>query len=379
MNECIFSNARIVTATEDFIGSVHCQNGLITSIDTSPSQLPAAINCQGDWLLPGLVELHTDNLEKHLSPRPGVRWPVASALAIHDAQIAAAGITTVFDALCIGDLDPDGLRAQTLAPAIAAIRDAVQHGLMRAEHWLHFRCEVASDDVLQELAVYLDEPRLKLLSVMDHTPGQRQWTDIEKYRIYAQKHTHWSDETLASAVAERRALQMAHALPNRQAIVGIARERGLALASHDDTTLEHVQEAIADNVSISEFPTTQLAAEAARAARQGIVMGAPNVVRGGSHSGNVSALALAQANLLDGLSSDYVPASLLHAAFLLRDQADWPMAKAIASVSGNPARMVGLHDRGDIQPGLRADLIRVRELQQLPHVLAVWRTGERVG
>jgi alpha-D-ribose 1-methylphosphonate 5-triphosphate diphosphatase len=131
-------------------------------------------------------------------------------------------------------------------------------------------------------------------------------------------------------------------------------------------------------VTISEFPTTEAAALAARGRGMAIIMGAPNVVRGGSHSGNVSASSLAQAGLLDILSSDYVPSSLLHAAFLLEQQLEMPLDRAIDIVAAAPARAVGLDDRGVIAPGKRADMVRVHALPEGPVVRAVWRRGERV-
>jgi alpha-D-ribose 1-methylphosphonate 5-triphosphate diphosphatase len=150
-------------------------------------------------------------------------------------------------------------------------------------------------------------------------------------------------------------------------------------ASHDDTTPEHIAEARASGCTIAEFPTTIAAAEAAHAAGMGIVMGAPNLVMGGSHSGNVSAAELVQHGLLDVFSSDYVPASLLHAAFLLHEGFGIPMPDAIAPVTRTPADLIGLHDRGRIAPGLRADLVRAREVGTTPTVVAVWREGQRIG
>jgi alpha-D-ribose 1-methylphosphonate 5-triphosphate diphosphatase len=150
------------------------------------------------------------------------------------------------------------------------------------------------------------------------------------------------------------------------------------LASHDDTTVAHVEEGVVNGISISEFPTTFDAARAAREQGLGIIMGAPNVVRGGSHSGNVSAAALAQSDLLDVLSSDYVPASLLHAAFLLCEEG-FSLPNAVATVSRNPALMVGLVDRGEIAPELRADFIRVRMMSGIPMVLCAWKAGRRIG
>lgn len=374
----ILTNAVIITADEEFTGTVNVVDGLIADISRNGTSISAAIDLEGDYLIPGLVELHTDNLEKHLMPRPGVAWPLLSAMLIHDAQIAAAGITTVFDSIRIGEVEIKNAQSLPVKGIAAAIHQGREARLMRAEHLLHLRCEIAAPDVLDELEAMLDEPLLQLMSIMDHTPGQRQWTNIDKYRIYTQKHAHWSDEKLNEVIAELKVLQEQNSLPNRRAILDIARQRNIAVASYDDTTTEHVHEAVAEGISIAEFPTTEEAARAARAHGIGIMMGAPNVVRGGSHSGNVAAADLARLDLLDALSSDYVPASLLFAAFLLRDQVGWGLPQAVATVSRNPARMAKLADRGEIAPGLRADLVRVRETAHIPHPLTVWMNGQRI-
>ena len=183
---------------------------------------------------------------------------------------------------------------------------------------------------------------------------------------------------MASALEALRDEQQRFADAHRRAIVERCRARGVPLASHDDTLVEHVAEAAAEGISISEFPTTLAAAQAARAQGMDIVMGAPNVVRGGSHSGNVRASDLAAANLLDILSSDYVPSSSLHAAFALPGLCDWSLAHAISVVSERPARSVGLNDRGAIEIGRRADMIRVRLNESLPVPLATYRLGLRV-
>ena len=155
-------------------------------------------------------------------------------------------------------------------------------------------------------------------------------------------------------------------------------DRALALASHDDTTAEHVRQSRAEGISISEFPTTRVAAEAARAHDMRVVAGSPNLVLGRSHSGNVSVADLAKSKLLDVLASDYVPSSLLHGAFLLEETLAMPLPEAICMVSQSPARLVGLNDRGGIEIGKRADLVRVRKMQGLPVPLTVWRAGERI-
>ena len=384
MTAQLITNVRIVTADETLVGTVEVRDGVFASVQPGRSQVASAEDWKGDYLLPGLIELHTDNLEKHLEPRPGVRWPAISALLTHDAQVSTAGITTVLDAMGVGDFDERSVRAQGLQDAANALRHARDNGLLRAEHLLHIRCELACDNMLEVAQPFLDDPTVRLVSLMDHTPGQRQWMDVERFRVYTQRNQRWSDEYLAEVVRERQDMQERNAERNRSGLLVLCRTRHIPLASHDDTVPEHIDEARRNGISISEFPTTVVAALAAREHGLSIVMGAPNLVRGGSHSGNVSALTLAKDDLLDCLSSDYVPHALLHGAFLLRDQAGWALPKAIRTVSANPANMVGLTDRGEVAAGKRADFVRVREtpetanLQSVPVPMASWRQGLRI-
>ncbi len=377
MNTMIIKNARIVTATEEFIGSMVVEGGIICQMDRGETSALGAEDWQGDWLLPGLVELHTDNLEKHLVPRPGVLWNAHSATVMHDALCAAAGITTVLDSVVIGDMDQGGTRSQTQHVSIEALHECRDEGLLRVEHLLHLRCEVSAPDIVEVFEQYADDSLLELVSVMDHTPGQRQWRDLSKYRRYAERYGSFNEAEYEAMIAERRTHQEQYATPNRAAVIAGSLARDLPVASHDDTEIEHVEQATAEGIAISEFPTTVAAAKAARAAGMGIVMGSPNLVKGGSHSGNVSAAELAQLDLLDIFSSDYVPASLLQSAFLLRTVAGWSLPKAVATVTRNPAHAIGLMDRGELAPGLRADLIRVRMSGGMPIVRAAWHKGER--
>lgn len=371
-------NACIVTADEDFTGSLVIRGESIMEVNRGCAGL-VGDDWDGDFLLPGLVELHTDNLEKHLMPRPKVLWPILPAIIAHDAQIAAAGITTVLDAISVGDIDSDSLRNQTLAACTDGLNRAIASGVLRAEHYLHIRLELAEEHLMAMFTPFLQNPRLRLVSLMDHTPGQRQWTDIGHYRTYVSGKRGWSEAKIDSMLECLLVRQKAHAANNRSAVIAGCRQLAhpLPLAAHDDTTVAHVHESVSDGIVISEFPTTLAAAGAARTHGMGIIMGAPNMVRGGSHSGNVSAAELARADLLDVLSSDYVPASLLHAAFLLEGDG-FGLAKAIATVTRNPAHMVGLQDRGEIAAGLRADYLRVRVVDDVPIVVAVWRAGKRI-
>lgn len=378
MPQHIVRNAHIVTADEEFTGNLAIESGIIRSVERGNTSAPGAEDWAGDWLMPGLVELHTDNLEKHLVPRPGVLWNAHSAMTVHDAQCAAAGITTVLDSVVIGDMDQGGVRAQTQHDSIAALHQCRDEGLMRVEHLLHLRCEVSVPDIMEVYHEYAGDPLLRLVSVMDHTPGQRQWRDLKSYRRYRERNGRLSDDEFSALISQRKADQQTYARQNRQAIVEASKARALPLATHDDTLPSDVQLAVDDGVGVSEFPTTLAAAHAAREAGMVIVMGGPNMVKGGSHSSNVSASELAQCDLLDIFSSDYVPSSLLLATFMLSHVEHWTLPKAVRAVTRNPARAIGMLDRGEVAVGQRADLLRVRiNRAGMPTVLETWFGGRR--
>jgi alpha-D-ribose 1-methylphosphonate 5-triphosphate diphosphatase len=376
--EQVFSNARIVLEDEIVVGTLVVRDGKIA--DIAPGSIRTGDDLDGDTLIPGCVELHTDHLETHLQPRPKVRWNLDAALHAHDGQIVMSGITTVFDALRVGmegdtEFDSDDMSA--MAETIAA---ASADGRLRADHFIHLRCEVSVPDVVDHFDVISSNDRVRLASVMDHAPGQRQFVSLEAYRIYYQGKKKLSDAEF-SAYSERRIAESeANSKRNRQIIAERCLVSGIAMASHDDATAAHVAESVALGIALAEFPTTMEAAKLSREAGLHVLMGAPNVVRGGSHSGNVSALDLLRSDALDILSSDYVPFSLVQAAFLLAERADVDLPHAIRLISANPADAAGLHDRGRIEIGRRADLVRVSNVVgRPPRIASVWRQGTRVG
>jgi alpha-D-ribose 1-methylphosphonate 5-triphosphate diphosphatase len=373
----VLARARVVTDREVLCASLRIADGRIQALDPGDSAWAGALDLEGDLLLPGLVETHTDNLERYLVPRPSVVWPspLASVLA-HDAQLIAAGITTVLDAVAVGAFWGNQ-RHNLLACSIRAVAQARTRGLLRADHGLHLRLEVSDAAVLEMFEQHVDDPALRMVSLMDHTPGQRQWADLDKFRTFHQA-KNWSDEEFRRVVADRVRMQHEFAHRFKPTILARCRRLGVPLASHDDTTVEHVAEALRDGATIAEFPTTLAAARAAKAHGLAVVAGAPNLVRGASHSGNLRVDDLAAENLLDILSSDYAPMSLLQAAFVLHHRHDYPLPRAVETVSATPARLVGFVDRGRIAVGLRADLLRVGLVDQLPVVKAVWREGVRV-
>ncbi|WP_210424674.1 alpha-D-ribose 1-methylphosphonate 5-triphosphate diphosphatase [Marichromatium bheemlicum] len=376
----ILTNARIVLDDDIIHGSLEIRDGRISALDSATTNLPGALDCAGGYLLPGLIELHTDNMEKHFTPRPGVAWPGTQAFKVHDAQMISAGITTVFDAIAIGDVIERSERVGNLTRMAEALETCRRRGLTRAEHLLHLRCEVSHADTLENFERLLVEHPPQLVSVMDHSPGQRQFADPVKYREYYQGKYKLSDAELETFVARQSEASRRYSDRYRQAICASCREHGIPLASHDDATSAHVEESHTLGMVIAEFPTTHEAARASHDRGIAVLMGAPNVVRGGSHSGNIAAHTLASAGLLDILSSDYYPASLLDAVFKLAGDArnDYDLAAATALVSTRPAAAAGLRDRGRIAPGLKADLVWCEAIDDHAHIHRVWKDGERV-
>jgi alpha-D-ribose 1-methylphosphonate 5-triphosphate diphosphatase len=378
VSERIFANALVVTRREAFIGAVRVADGRIVEAQPGASIPAGALDCEGDWLIPGLVELHTDVLERHAFPRPGVRWPEIAAVMAYDAQLASAGVTTVFDSLAVGYVFDSGQRPRNPRVLADAIRTAQADGMLRAEHYLHIRCEVGTAQLLEDFAPFADDPLVRLVSLMDHTPGQRQFVSVDKYRQYYQGKYGLTDPQMDALIESRLVDQERYAGRHRAEVTRLCQAARITLVSHDDATVAHVEEAAKAGTAIAEFPTTLEAAHAARAYGLAVLAGAPNLVCGGSHSGNIAAADLARRHLLDIISSDYVPASLLHGAYLLHTRLAIPLPDAIATVTATPAERAGLDGRGRIETGHRADLLRVRLVADLPVIRGVWRGGQQV-
>ena len=380
MTDTLLSNARIVLEHEIIHGTLCLRDGRIAAIDPGPTVPAGAEDMGGDLVMPGLIELHTDNLERHIEPRPKVGWPHAAAIIAHDAELASVGITTVFDALRVGSVVSKaksnyGEYARALADEIMALRDA---GALRINHLIHLRAEVCSETLIAELAKFGPEDGVGIVSLMDHTPGQRQFRDMTQLKNYVCGKHGFSDADFVAHIEGQMALSAMVGAAHEEAAVAAARRYGAVLASHDDTTRDHVAGSARHGAHFAEFPTTVEAAQACRDHGIAVMMGAPNLIRGGSHSGNVAAKALAEADLLDIVSSDYVPSSLVSAALMLGDLWD-DLPRGIATVTKAPAQAAGLEDRGVIAPGQRADLIRVARFGTAGMLRGTWVGGRRVG
>lgn len=375
----VFANAEVILPQEVVRASVYVEEGTIQDIVPGTDVPAGAMDCQGDYLAPGLVELHTDNLERHMKPRPGVDWPHSAAVIAHDAELAGAGITTVFDAIRVGSLHTStnvgyGRYAREMATELKVLkaRDA-----LKISHRIHLRAEICSETLLDELDEFSSEDRIGLISLMDHTPGQRQFRDVSQLKHYLMGKHGYTQEQFDQHVIHLKGLQDKFGKAHEKGAVAEAARLGAILASHDDTLAEHVVRSAEHGIRLAEFPTTVEAAQACHEHDIQVMMGAPNLIRGGSHSGNVAAHELASLDLLDIVSSDYVPAGLLTAVMRLADL--WKdLPRAVNTATRNPALGAGLLDRGSIETGLRADLIRFRTLDGDALLRGVWVQGQRV-
>ncbi|HEY6440416.1 MAG TPA: alpha-D-ribose 1-methylphosphonate 5-triphosphate diphosphatase [Acetobacteraceae bacterium] len=374
-DETILTNAILVLPDASLHGTLVVRDGRISDVQPGHSEALPAHDLDGDYLIAGIVDTHTDNLERQVQPRSLARWPSRSAMVAHDAQCAAAGVTTVFDALCLGDLGFDKERMRTFQDGVVDLDALNDAGLLKSEHFLHLRCEVPALDMLALLDTVADHVLVRIVSLMDHSPGVGQYADLDFYRALRRRggvDVAYIEQRIGELQAQREQMR----IPNRRALLARIAGRNIAIASHDDRTEQEVAENAADGIGISEFPVTMDAALAAKAAGMQVIAGAPNIVRGGSHSGNVAASALLENGAVDAFASDYVPNSLVEAAFQCAQRIGLP--QAVSLVTDRPARLAGLDDRGRLEPGQRADLVRVRLHEGLPVVRQVWRAGERV-
>lgn len=374
--ETILTHARLVLPEAVLDGTIILRDGLIAEIQPGASHSLAAIDCGGDFIIPGVVDVHTDNLERQVQPRVNARWPSLSAFVSHDAQCAAAGVTTVFDALCLGDLGFDQGRDQTFHDGVRDLTTMAATDLMKAQHLLHLRCELPARDMPRLMESVADHPLVAMVSLMDHSPGVGQYRDLVRYRAMRLKQSRMSEAEVEVRILKLQAQRAELREKQRRLVIDRFAGCNIPLASHDDEDASEVRRNAADGINVSEFPVTMEAALEAARIGVGVIAGAPNIVRGGSHSGNVAAMDLVKAGAVDVLASDYVPPALIEAAFIIAKEIGLP--RAIATITSGPARMARLADRGTLAPGLRADLVRVTTFGEMPVVRQVWRGAERV-
>jgi alpha-D-ribose 1-methylphosphonate 5-triphosphate diphosphatase len=330
-------------------------------------------DASGLVLLPGIVDLHGDAFERQLMPRPGVFFPDDLALRDTDRQLVANGITTAFHALT-WSWEP-GLRGTERARSFVAALERLRPHLACDAH-LHLRWELYNLEALEDALAWIETGRVALLAFNDHTPGLLKMPRDAGYPAKTVERTGLSQKAFADLLA--RVADHAAAIPEANAkLAAAAVKAGIALASHDDASPAIRESFRALGCRISEFPMTRETAAAARAAGEHVMMGAPNVVRGGSHLALVSAEAMVRADLCDVLASDYYYPAMLQAPWRLAGGLE-ELAKFWPLVSENPARAAGLGDRGTLAPGMRADMVLVDISQGPPRAVATFVAGRLV-
>lgn len=341
-------------------GSVRIENGQITEIVSHA--VPGGIEGKGQTLMPGFIDMHGDMIEQELEPRAGVDFPMPVALGALDARLAASGVTTAYASVSFSRGVRDGER-RSFAHTSNVIRQL--HAAMpemRIDHRIHARFDITFENAVGVLGQLIDDDQVDLVSLMDHTPGQGQYRNLEIHIKNKAAH-HGISETearqmVANAIAERTRPQDV-ILGNMQTVAKMCHAHGVALASHDDDTVDKARLMASLGAVIAEFPVTMDAASEAVAKGMMTAMGAPNAMRGQSYSGNLSARDLHAAGLLSILAADYHPAAILPAVRILAASDPDGLAGAVRLATANPARALGLNDRGMIAVGKRADLIVV--------------------
>lgn len=360
-------------------GSVRVEGGRIAEVAETP--MPgAALSGDGLLLMPGFVDMHGDMVEREVEPRPNVRMPMELGLRDLDRRLAASGVTTAYAAVSFHPGSAYG-HIRHFEQTSAIIRALKSMGdVLKVDHKVHARFEITFPDALRVVEGLIAEGAVDLVSLTDHTPGQGQYRDIEAHvaRVARDKGLSQADAKgeVARRIAEKRSTagDMAATL---RAISATCRAHGVALASHDDDTVEKVALMQALGAGISEFPVTVEAATEARARGLATAMGAPNALRGQSYSGNLSARAAHGLGLLDILASDYHPSALLPAILELAKADLAGLAGATRLSTLNPARALGLTDRGAIVPGMLADLV-IADDTGIGHVRATLRAGHKI-
>jgi alpha-D-ribose 1-methylphosphonate 5-triphosphate diphosphatase len=368
----VLTNAKIVTESTLVDGNIEVADGRIVRI--FEGKVDDAIDCGGDYILPGFIDIHTDHFEKHAMPRSGVVWNLVTAACSHDTAMIGAGTTTVFDSLLAGGAG-NRTRRELLVPAVNALNSAARSGLLRADHFLHIRCDIVERASVDIAGMLIDDPKLRFVTFIDDEPLR----DQERAVMVHERRRGLPKGSLTYPFAPTEEEDFETAQQRRATVIDWCKSRGITVGNHDDTKASHVKDAARRGIDISEFPITLEAAIAAKESGMTVICGAPNLVRGGSHTGNVAVAELVRRGLVDVLCSDYIPASILQAVFTLTSpEFGWSLPDAVSLATQRPAQLFGLTDRGSIRADLRADLIRVHVIEGVPSVHTVWRNGHPV-
>ena len=330
----------------------------------------------GDFLItPGFVDLHSDAVEKEIEPRPGAMFPIRPSLIELDRKLAMAGITTMFHAVSFNDEALSGNRATEAAVQIIKDMDSVNRSTLAVDNYIHARYEITSFKSAGAIKKLIEEKCVKMVSIMDHSLGQGQFKTVESWKKYHKPVFDLSDEEAETIIGRKEQIDMNRAYKLMRELLAFAAEHGLVALSHDDDRPEKIDMLKELGVSVTEFPLNVETAQYAIDSGIHAGMGAPNVVRGKSQSGNISARELIEQGCCDFLCSDYHPSSMLQAAWIMNREMGMDLAQAIGMVSTVPATISGFEDRGEIAPGLIADLLVIDD-RDVPKVVTTMKEGD---
>ena len=340
-------------------GALRIEDGIIVDISESPVD-DADVEGGGLLLMPGMIDMHGDMIEREIEPRPGVRMPMEMGLRDLDTKLATSGITTAYASLSFAPGSTYGhMRSYDFTSEMIRAVVAARPSLL-IDHRVHARFEVTFPAALSVVKELVGEGIVDLVSLCDHTPGQGQYRNLELQAANISRSKGISLEAAAEQLQQRirdRKETAGDMTATLRAIAQYCALHGVPVASHDDDTVEKVELMHSLGANISEFPVTLEAAQQAHKRGMQNAMGAPNALRGQSYSNNLSARQAHEAGVLDLLAADYHPSAMLPAVLVLGKTDPDGLAGAVRLTTVNPAQALGLQDRGQIRVGLRADLI----------------------
>lgn len=364
----------------DYGGSVLIGDGRILKINTADeSEADEVIDASGRFVMPGMIDIHSDMIESYIQPRSTALMDFSMGFMEAERVLTMCGITTMFHSISMykeGAWDVKEIRRPSCVKKLVKLVSDYQKGMRLIRHRYHLRYEIDNIECYDEVKQMLEEKTVNLLSFMDHSPGQGQYRDLEIYRKHLEEGINEVSDAEFEEIVRREKEKDSLSFRQLKEMADLARSNGVSVASHDDDSVEKLQVNREFGVKISEFPVTlDIAREAVK---QGFltVLGAPNILLGGSHSGNLSAVDAIRAGAASILVSDYYPQALLQAVFRLYRDGELPLWEATALVTKNPAEAVGMDGEiGTIEEGKKADLLIVSDEHAFPAVEKVFVDG----
>jgi len=373
MSEKIFTNATIVTPEEHFTGSIVIDNGIITDVCEDKFYTDGD-DVSGAWIIPGIIDIHSDYLEREVNPRPNTGFPLPLAFRHLDVRAVSSGVTTIYNGISFRDEEAKNRSFKLALEISSKLQEYIDKGHLTAKHVVHARVDTTGENILKTYDQIMALDAVKFAVYNDHTPGQRQFRDLEKYAAYSADRTGRTKEEVLAEVEERQKAAEGTGYI-REILAEKLMKTDVVIGSHDDTTIEHVEDAIAHGATISEFPTTLEAARYAKDKGMIVAMGSPNYILGRSQSGNMSCREAMAEGLVDVLCSDYHIPSMLGAVYTMISEGADP-SEAVNMITLNPAKAVKIDiDRGSLEAGKRADLTFFRVLDGMPVVGRVYVDG----